>query len=148
MNVKRAFAFAALAAALIACGGQTGPQPIATINPNSTFTTVSDPTVDVELNRRASGPITFIDFYAEWCGVCKRTAPALAQLRTDLAADGKVIFASYDIDAPASREIVRRYRVSAVPTFIILDADEEVLSRFSGGFSYQAMREKIERYIR
>jgi predicted small lipoprotein YifL len=64
MNVKRGFALAALAGALAACGGQTGPQPIATINPN--IATVSQPSVAFEAEVKAVGPVTFIEFYAEW----------------------------------------------------------------------------------
>lgn len=66
MNVKRSFAFVALAGALAACGGQSGPQPIATINPN--IATVSQPSVafEADAGKKAAGPVTFIEFYAEW----------------------------------------------------------------------------------
>jgi hypothetical protein len=66
MNVKRSVAFAALAGALVACGGQTGPQPIATINPN--IATVSQPSVafEADAGRKVLGPVTFVEFYAEW----------------------------------------------------------------------------------
>jgi hypothetical protein len=66
MNVKRSFAFVALAGALVACGGQIGPQPIATINPN--IATVSQPSVAFEADKKAAaaGPVTFIEFFAEW----------------------------------------------------------------------------------
>jgi thioredoxin-like negative regulator of GroEL len=74
--------------------------------------------------------------------------PVVNRLRGEMESGGKVIFASYDIDAPASRDIVRQYRVLAVPTFLILDANQEVLSRFSGGFGYEAFKEKLERYTK
>jgi DNA-directed RNA polymerase subunit L len=74
--------------------------------------------------------------------------PVVNRLRGEMESDGKVIFASYDIDAPASQEITRKYRVLAVPTFLILDANQQVLSRFSGGFGYQAFKTKLERYTK
>jgi hypothetical protein len=64
MKMKRGFAFVMLACALTACGGQAGPQPIATINPN--IATVSQPSVAFEADKKAVGPVTFIEFYAEW----------------------------------------------------------------------------------
>lgn len=64
MNVKRGMAFVVLAGALAACGGQSGPQPVATINPD--IATVSQPSVAFEADKRAVGPVTFIEFYAEW----------------------------------------------------------------------------------
>jgi hypothetical protein len=74
--------------------------------------------------------------------------PIVNRLRSQIEPGGQVIFVSYDIDAPASRDIVRQYRVTGVPTFLILDANQEVLSRFSGGFGYDAFKEKIERYTK
>jgi thioredoxin-like negative regulator of GroEL len=74
--------------------------------------------------------------------------PIVNRLRNEMEPDGKVIFVSYDIDAAASRDIVRQYRVSGVPTFLILDANQQVLSRFSGGFGYEAFKDKLERYTK
>lgn len=108
------------------------------------ITTLSEPSVEVESQSRVSGPITFIDFYAEWCAVCKQTAPAVGRLRKEFK--DEVIFVSYDVDAPASRDIVRQYRVVGVPTFVILDGKQEVISRFSGGVGYADMKQKLERY--
>jgi hypothetical protein len=64
MNVKRGIAFAALTMTMAACGAASGPQPIATINPNITSEVV--PSVAFESEARAVGPITFIEFYAQW----------------------------------------------------------------------------------
>ncbi|BCX05767.1 MAG: hypothetical protein KatS3mg053_3705 [Candidatus Roseilinea sp.] len=144
MNVSRLIALCMLAIALVACGASDGPPPIATISPH--ITTLSEPSVEVESQSRVSGPITFIDFYAEWCTVCKQTTPLVQRLREEFK--DEVIFVSYDVDAPASRDIVRQYRVAGVPTFIILDGKQEVISRFSGGFGYADMKQKLERYTR
>lgn len=144
MNVSRLVALSVLAMALVACGAGEGPQPIATISPH--ITTLSEPSVEVESQAQVSGPITFIDFYAEWCTVCKQTTPLVHRLREEFK--DEVIFVSYDVDAPASRDIVRQYRVTGVPTFVILDGKQEVISRFSGGFGYTDMKQKLERYTR
>lgn len=144
MNVKRLGVLCALAMAMLGCGaGDVGPQPIATISPH--IATLSEPSVEVESQAQVSGPITFMDFYAEWCTVCKQTTPLVLRLREEF--EDKVIFVSYDVDAPASRDIVRQYRVAGVPTFVILDGKQTVISRFSGGFSYADMKEKLTRYV-
>lgn len=142
MQVRRWATLCGLAIALVACSASDGPPPIATISPH--ITTLSEPSVEVESQSRVSGPITFIDFYAEWCAVCKQTAPAVGRLRKEFK--DEVIFVSYDVDAPASRDIVRQYRVVGVPTFVILDGKQEVISRFSGGVGYADMKQKLERY--
>lgn len=43
------------------------------------------------------GKQAFVEFYAPWCGFCKKIAPVWAQLATDLKADGSdVIVARVD----------------------------------------------------
>jgi thiol-disulfide isomerase/thioredoxin len=101
--------------------------------------------VDYESQEVARGPFTFVDFYAEWCAVCKQTTPLVERLRQEFG--GAMLFASYDVDAPASRDLVRQYRVVGVPTFVILDGRQNVIARFSGGFEYADMRRRLQRYL-
>jgi thiol-disulfide isomerase/thioredoxin len=144
MNVKRAVVCAALAVGLVACGGGVdGLAPVATIDPRPA--TFVEAKVEYESAAAVAGPVTFMDFYAEWCTVCKQTTPLVQRLRDEF--EGQVIFVSYDVDAPASRDIVRQYRVSGVPTFVILNDRQEVISRFVGGFGYAEMKGRLERYI-
>ncbi len=100
--------------------------------------------MEVDLQSQVTGPVTFIDFYAEWCTVCKQTTPLVHRLREEFK--DRVIFVSYDVDASASRDIVRQYRVTGVPTFVILDGKQQVISRFSGGFGYADMKQRLARY--
>ena len=141
--MKRAFLLCALIAGLTACVSQPGPMPIATIDPRPVSFTESR--VDYESQEVARGPFTFVDFYAEWCAVCKQTTPLVERLRQEFGS--AMLFASYDVDAPASRDLVRQYRVIGVPTFVILDGRQNVIARFSGGFEYADMRRRLQRYL-
>ena len=62
MNVKQGIALAAMAATMAACGGQSGPKPVATISVQvgSVATGASEAAVKTAL------PLTLIEFYAEW----------------------------------------------------------------------------------
>ena len=53
-----------------------------------------------------------VDFYATWCGPCKRLAPTLAAVAGDYA--GRVKFVKVDVDAAPT--VARRYDVTGVPT--------------------------------
>jgi thiol-disulfide isomerase/thioredoxin len=66
-----------------------------------------------------------LDFHASWCGPCQQMRPAVQKL-----VERGYPVKSIDIDA--SRELAQRYNVTAVPTFIIIDARGEVLERTSG----------------
>ena len=69
-----------------------------------------------------------VDFYATWCGPCRLVAPSVAEiarLRADRLRVGKI-----DIDH--SRATAEKFRVSAVPTFVLLRGPKE-LARLEGG---------------
>lgn len=60
---------------------------------------------------RAEMPV-LVDFYATWCGPCKRLAPTLTTVAGEYA--GRVKFVKVDVDgAPA---VARKYDVQGVPT--------------------------------
>ncbi len=57
-----------------------------------------------------------VDFYADWCGPCKKVAPALDELATEYA--GKVYF--YKINIDKEPELAGLFGVQNIPTFLII----------------------------
>jgi thioredoxin 1 len=55
-----------------------------------------------------------VDFWAEWCGPCKKVAPVLEEIASESDA---VEIRKLDIDA--NPETTRRYQVMSVPTMIL-----------------------------
>lgn len=62
-----------------------------------------------------------IDFFATWCGPCKRIAPTYEKLSEAFT---NVKFFKVDVDE--SPEIVNQYDISAMPTFVFLKDGKEV----------------------
>ena len=56
-----------------------------------------------------------IDFFAEWCGPCKRIAPFFEQLADEYVG---VTFVKVNVDD--SEDLVSQYAISAMPTFVFL----------------------------
>ncbi len=57
-----------------------------------------------------------VDFYADWCGPCKKVAPALEELAQEYA--GKVYI--YKINIDKEQELAGLFGIQNIPTFLII----------------------------
>lgn len=66
-----------------------------------------------------------IDFYADWCGPCKRIAPILQELAGEYA--GKVDF--YKVDVDKETELSRLFQIQSIPlvVFVPLKGEAAIL---------------------
>lgn len=71
-----------------------------------------------------SDKLVLVDFWAEWCGPCRKVAPVLEEIANELA--DKVTVVKLDIDA--NPETARAYRVMSVPTLTIFKGGRPVQS--------------------
>jgi thioredoxin 1 len=62
-----------------------------------------------------------IDFFATWCGPCKRIAPTFEKLAESLTS---IQFFKVDVDE--SQDLVNQFDISAMPTFVFLKDGKEV----------------------
>ena len=68
-----------------------------------------------------------IDFFATWCGPCKRIAPAFENLADKYYPT--ITFLKCDVDE--CQELVDQFQISAMPTFVFLK-DGKVLTTVEG----------------
>ena len=72
------------------------------------------------------GEPVLLDFHTEWCSPCRAMRPAIS----------KLIDAGYPIrsvDGDREKDLVRKYKVGAFRTFIVVDEDGRQLSAGSRG---------------
>ena len=82
----------------------------------------------------------FVDFWAEWCGPCRRVAPEVKKLAARLA--GKAVVLKVDTDAQAN--IAGRFAIRSIPTFIVFK-NGKVVVRESGSRDESGLAKLVER---
>ena len=68
-----------------------------------------------------------VDFWAPWCGPCRRVAPLVDQLAQEYA--GRAKFVKIDVDQ--SQQLAGSYGIHSIPT-LMLFKNGEVVDRFVG----------------
>ena len=83
----------------------------------------------VEQAKETKKPI-LIDFYADWCGPCKKMAETTLQSDIVLSELKNFILLKIDIDKEPKLSI--KFNVSSIPHFIILNRHGEIVSELKG----------------
>ena len=66
--------------------------------------------------------VTFLDFWAPWCGPCKITTPIVKELEKEF--EGKVEFEEINVDEDPQKS--SKFGIMSIPTFVILKDGQEV----------------------
>ena len=86
--------------------------------------------------------VTVVDFFADWCGPCRKMGPILEEVETELNA--KVKFTKINTDN--NIETAKKYQVSGLPTLMIFKGGEPV-ERLVGLMPKSSIITNIEKHI-
>jgi len=101
---------------------------------------VTDATFDVEV-LEAKEPV-LVDFWAEWCGPCRRLAPTVDALASEF--DGRATVAKLNVDENPT--IPERYAVRGIPT-LLLFKEGELTETIVGLRGKEDIAKMIERHL-
>jgi len=119
--------------------------------------TLRDSSLSVNAQTGSTKPITFtdatfeknirkgvvlVDFWATWCGPCRRQAPIVEELAQDFA--GKVKVGKVDVDK--NRSVSQKYIIRSIPTIIIFK-DGKVVERLVGLRSKAELEKTLKIYL-
>ncbi len=82
-----------------------------------------------------------VDFYADWCGPCKRLAPIFEELSSEI--DG-ASFVKVNVEDESS--LAAEHGVQSIPT-LLLFKDGEVVERVMGLMPKDELRKVVEQHL-
>ena len=89
---------------------------------------------------------TFLEFYAEWCEVCKEMAPKVSSLKKEY--EKEINFVFLNVDNQKWENYIRKFDVNGIPQVNLFDREGNLNSTFIGKQEEFTIRESINRLQR
>ncbi|MDY6249600.1 MAG: thioredoxin [Bacteroidaceae bacterium] len=86
-----------------------------------------------------SGQPVVIDFWATWCGPCRKVSPVIDELADEY--DGRVIIGGCNVDE--NDELTAKFGIRNIPTIIFIK-NGEIVDKVVGAAPKSTFQEKIE----
>ena len=100
-----------------------------------------DPQIAFENNKP-----TFLEFYAEWCEVCKEMAPKISSLKEEYEKDINFVF--LNVDNQKWDNYIRKFEVNGIPQVNLFDKKGNLISTFIGKQEEIKIRNSIDQLER
>ena len=96
--------------------------------------------VDPEIAFTNNKP-TFLEFYAEWCEVCKEMAPKVSAFKNEYEKDINFVF--LNVDNQKWGNYIQKFAVNGIPQVNLFDKKGNLISTFRGKQDEKTIRESI-----
>lgn len=83
-----------------------------------------------------------VDFYATWCGPCRRMAPELEAIARKYA--GKI--AVYKVDVDKEQDLAVAFEVQSIPTLLLINAEGRV-EMLQGGLTRSQLQQVVDVFL-
>jgi len=86
--------------------------------------------------------VIVVDFWAQWCGPCRKLMPLMEQIQNEFKDEIKI----YKIDADKNINTSKEYGISSLPSVLIFK-DGEVKEIMAGMMQKSAIVSNIKKYV-
>ena len=97
--------------------------------------------VDPEIAFTNNKP-TFLEFYAEWCEVCKEMAPKVADIKDQYEKDINFVF--LNVDNPKWEKYIRDFNVNGIPQVNLFDKNSNLEVTFIGKQKEEIIKKSLD----
>ncbi len=101
-------------------------------------------TIDPEIAFTNDKP-TFLEFYAEWCEVCKEMAPKVDNIKNEYSADMNFVF--LNVDNSKWEKYIRNFNVNGIPQVNIFDKDANLEITLIGKQEEITIKESLDNVL-
>ena len=89
-----------------------------------------------------SDKVTIVDFFADWCGPCRKLSPIIEEIEQELSDKAKFT----KINTDENIDIARDYQISGIPTLLVFK-NGELVERMVGLMPKNAIITNIEKHL-
>ena len=89
-----------------------------------------------------SDKVTVVDFFADWCGPCRKLSPIMDEIEQELSGKAKFTKINTDENIPLAQE----YQISGIPTLLVFK-NGELVERMVGLMPKSSIITNIEKHI-
>lgn len=83
-----------------------------------------------------------VDFYADWCGPCRRLAPTLERLAVEFA--GRATIVKFNVDEEPA--LAEQFRIESIPTLVLFSGGK-VVGRATGLAPEAGLRNALQQLV-
>jgi thioredoxin 1 len=101
--------------------------------------TLTDNNFETTIN---AGKPVLVDFWAEWCGPCRRLAPTVDELAGEY--EGRIVVAKMNVDEHPATPM--RFSVRGIPTLLLFKGGQ-VVEQVIGVTDKDSLKKMIDKHV-